>query len=141
MRAVWVPQFAPFETIGVAELPDLRPDAGEVVVAVAAAEVNYPDILVIEGKHQIKPPLPFSPGKCASGHIAAVGTGVTGLRIGDRVVAQTEYGAYAEQLKVAADRCFLMPEKLPFDKGAALGLTYQTAWFALRDRARLTAGQ
>lgn len=141
MKAVWVERNAPFETIAVAEVADPTPGAGEVVIDVVAAEANYPDILVIEGKYQIKPPLPFSPGKCASGVVSALGDGVRGLKIGDHVVAQTEYGAYAQKLRVREDSCFAMPDGMPFDKAAALGLVYQTAWFALRDRARFKAGE
>jgi NADPH2:quinone reductase len=137
MKAVWVSQFAPFETIHVTDVPDPSPGQGEVVIDVMAAEANYPDILVIEGRYQIKPPLPFSPGKCASGIVASIGPGVSNLSVGDRVVAQTEYGAYAEKLKVRAESCFVMPDALPFDKAAALGLVYQTAWFAFRERAQL----
>lgn len=140
MKAVWVSQFAPFDTIPVADVSAPEPGSGEVVIDVKAAEANYPDILVIEGKYQIKPPLPFSPGKCAAGVVAAVGPGVEGLVPGQRVVAQTEYGAYAEKLKVRADSCFVMPDTLPFAKGAALGLVYQTAWFALTDRAAIKPG-
>ena len=141
MKAVWVSAFAPFDTIPVMEVASPQPAAGEVVIDVHAAEANYPDILVIEGKYQIKPPLPFSPGKCAAGIVSAVGTGVTSLKIGDRVAAQTEYGAFAEQLKVRAETCFAMPDTMPFDKAAALGLVYQTAWIALEDRAHFKRGE
>lgn len=141
MKAVWVSQFAPFETIQATDVPDPSPAEGEVVIDVMAAEANYPDILVIEGRYQIKPRLPFSPGKCASGVVAAVGPGVDALKVGDRVVAQTEYGAYAEKLNVRAGSCFVMPDGLPFDKAAALGLVYQTAWFAFRERAHLQPGE
>jgi NADPH2:quinone reductase len=141
MKAVWVKEFAPFDRISVEEAADPVPGPGEVVIDVAAAEANFPDILVIEGRYQIKPPLPFSPGKCASGVVRALGSGVTTLKAGDRVVAQTEYGAYAEQLKVRAESCFVMPDGMGFDKGAALGLVYQTAWFALRERASFRVGE
>lgn len=141
MKAVFVRDFAPFEQIGVAEIDDPKPAPGEVVVDVVAAEANYPDILVIEGKYQIKPPLPFSPGKAAAGRIAALGEGVDGLAIGDAVAVQVEYGAYAEKVRVRADSCFRMPNGMPFDKAAALGLVYQTAWFALKERASFEAGE
>jgi NADPH2:quinone reductase len=141
MKAVYVRAFAPFETIGVEQIPDPQAGAGEVVVDVVAAEVNYPDILVIAGQYQIKPPLPFSPGKSAAGHVSAVGAGVRELKVGDRVAVQVEYGAYAERLKVRQENCFKMPVGIPFDKAAALGLVYQTAWFALKDRAALKAGE
>jgi NADPH2:quinone reductase len=135
MRAVLVRNFGPFEGIGVEQVASPAPGEGEVVIDIAAAEANYPDILVIEGKYQIKPPLPFSPGKCGAGVVSAVGPGVSGLKVGDRVLAQTEFGAYAEKLRVRAESCFSMPGDMPFDKAAALGLVYQTAWFALRERA------
>ncbi len=140
MKAVWVRQFAPFETIGVEDVADPVPGPGEVVVDVVAAEVNYPDILVIEGNYQFKPALPFSPGKAAAGRISAVGEGVAGLSPGDAVAVEVEFGAYAEKVKARAGHCYPIPSGMPFDKAAALGLTYQTAWFALKDRAAFRPG-
>ena len=141
MRAVYVRTFAPFETVGIEEVPDPLPGSGEVVVDVVAAEVNYPDILVIGGQYQIMPPLPFSPGKAAAGCISAVGAGVRDLAVGDHVSVQVEYGAYAERLKARAENCFRMPPGMPFYKAAALGLAYQTALFALKDRAAFKPGE
>ena len=135
MRAVWVRAFAPFETVRTEEVPDPVPGPGEVLVDVVAAEVNYPDILVIEGNYQLKPPLPFSPGKTAAGRVSAVGEGVDNLAPGDAVSVEVEYGAYAEKVKARAEHCYAMPSGMRFDTAAALGLTYQTAWFALTDRA------
>ncbi len=132
--------FGPIDQAAVEEVPDPVPGPGEVLVAVRAAEANYPDILVIEGAYQIKPPLPFSPGKAAAGVIEAIGEDVAGFKPGDRVAVQVEYGAYAEKLIAPAATCYLMPEGLPFDKAAALGLAYQTAHFALVDRAGLQRG-
>ncbi len=140
MKAVWVRDFAPLDRIGVEEVPDPVPGPGEVLVEVVAAEANYPDILVIEGNYQIKPPLPFSPGKAAAGRVAALGQGVAGLSVGDPVAVQVEYGAYAEKLVAPARNCFRMPEGMSFAKAAALGLVYQTAWFALCDRAAMKQG-
>ena len=105
-----------------------------------AAEINYPDMLVISGQYQIKPPLPFVPGKAAAGIVSAVGAGVTDLKVGDRVAAQVEYGAFAQKLLAAAVNVFPMPAAIDFTKGAALGLVYQTAHFALVERARLQTG-
>lgn len=141
MRAVYVRAFAPFETVGIEEVPDPQPGPGEVVVDVVAAEVNYPDILVIAGQYQFKPPLPFSPGKAAAGRISVVGAGVRDLAAGDSVTVQVEYGAYAERLKAPAVNCVKMPAGIPFHKAAALGLAYQTAWFALKDRAAFKPGE
>jgi NADPH2:quinone reductase len=140
MQAVLVREFAPFSEVPVVEVPAPRPGKGEVVVDVVAAEANYPDILVIEGRYQIKPPLPFSPGKAAAGRVSALGDDVRGLRVGDPVALQVEYGAYAEKVVAPADSCFPMPEGLGFDEAAALGLVYQTSWFALRERAQYKPG-
>jgi NADPH:quinone reductase len=140
MRAVLVDEFRPFDQVTVAETPDPTPGPAEVVVDVVAAEANYPDILVIEGNYQIKPPLPFSPGKSAAGRIASVGKDVSAFTVGDRVTVQVEYGAYAEKVLARAESCFLLGGNIPFDKAAALGLVYQTAWFALKERARFLRG-
>ena len=141
MKAVVVRTFAPFEQAEYAELPDPQAGPGEVVVAVKAAEVNYPDILMMEGKYQVKPPLPFSPGKAAAGVVEAVGEGVTGIKPGDRVAVQVEYGAYAEKLVTRAATCYAMPEAMGFEQAAALGLVYQTSHFALIERADLQPGE
>jgi NADPH2:quinone reductase len=141
MKAVMVTAPMAFERVFVAEMPDPVPRSGEVVIDVAAADTNYPDLLVIEGKYQFRPPPPFSPGKSAAGRIAALGEGVTGFAIGDPVAAQVEYGAYAEKLRAPAANCFPIPDGVGFETAAALGLTYQTAHFALDQRARLQAGE
>jgi NADPH:quinone reductase len=141
MKAVWVTRFGPFEDIEVAEVPDPVPGPGEVLLEVGAAEANYPDLLVVEGRYQIKPKLPFSPGKAAAGTVIALGHGTTGLAVGDRVSAQVEYGAYAQRLRAPAINCFALPEGVGFPEAAALGLTYQTSYFALVDRARLQNGE
>jgi len=141
MKAVLVRDFAPFTQVGVAEVDDPVPAPGEVIVDVVAAEANYPDILVIEGKYQVKPPLPFSPGKAAAGRVAALGEGVRNFSIGEPVAVQVEYGAYAEKVRARAESCFRIPDGMPFEKAAALGLVYQTAWFALKDRASFRTGE
>jgi NADPH2:quinone reductase len=140
MKAVVVREFAPFDRTNVGEMPDPQPGVGEVVIDVKSTEVNYPDLLVIAGDYQFKPPLPFSPGKVASGTIAAVGEHVTGFKIGERVSAEVEYGAYAEKLLAPAVNVFRVPGGIDFATAAALGLTYQTAHFALIERARMRSG-
>jgi NADPH:quinone reductase len=141
MQAVLVRENTPFENVQICEVPDPLPAPGEVVVDVAVAEVNYPDLMVIEGSYQIKPPFPFSPGKSAAGRVSAVGEGVTGLHAGDRVAVQVEYGTYAEKVRVPAASCYPIPDDISFEKAAALGLVYQTAWFALRERASFVEGE
>ena len=141
MKAVVVREFAPFDQIEVGELPDPMPGKGEVVIDIKVAEVNYPDLLVAAGQYQFKPPRPFSPGKAGAGVISAVGEGVDGLAVGDRVSVQVEYGAYAQKLRVPAVNVFRIPDGVDFATAAALGLTYQTAHFALVGRGRIEPGE
>ena len=141
MRAVVVEEYGAFNSAVVKELPDPVPGPGEVVVTVKAADVNFPDMMVIEGTYQVKPPLPFSPGKAAAGVVELVGESVTTLKPGDRVLACVEYGAYAEKLVARADQCHSMPDEISYAKAAAMGLVYLTAYFALTDRARLQPGE
>ncbi|MGB7181293.1 MAG: NADPH:quinone oxidoreductase family protein [Burkholderiaceae bacterium] len=141
MKAIVVRHFGPFAQATFDDLPDPTPGAGQVVIDVHSAEANYPDILVMEGNYQVKPPLPFSPGKAASGVVSALGAGVTSLQLGQRVAVQVEHGAYAQQLVADAGNCYPMPEGMPFDDAAALGLVYQTAHYALNERASLKPGE
>jgi len=141
MRAVIVREVGPADTHRVEEVADPVPGPGQVVVDLHAIGVNYPDMLVVEGKYQLLPPTPFSPGKEGAGVVSALGEGVTGLRVGERVSLQTEYGAYAQRIAVRAATVYPMPESIGFEEAAALGLTYQTAHFALRERAALVPGE
>ena len=133
MRAVIADRLGGPEVLELREMPAPQPGPGEVVIANRAIEVNFPDLLVIAGKYQVRPPFPYSPGKGVAGVIAAVGDGVTGFKPGDRVMAQVEYGGYAEQTLAPASMTFPIPEGLDFERAAAMGLVYQTAWFALVD--------
>ena len=116
------------------ELPDPKPGPGEVLLAVKACGVNYPDVLIIEDKYQFKPPRPFAPGGEVAGVIEAVGPGVTGLKPGDRVIGSTISGGMAEKLVLEAGLCIAMPAAMPFDEASALVLTYGTSIYALKDR-------
>ena len=102
-----------------------------------AASVNFPDVLIIQNKYQFKPPLPFSPGSELAGVVKEVGDGVTAFRPGDRVMAFTTYGAFAEEVKTEATRLLPMPAGMDFVTGAAFVLTYATSEHALRDRGAL----
>src|SRR5204863_8889715 len=104
MKAVLCKQFGPPDSLVVEELPSPKAGSGEVVVTVKAASVNFPDFLIIQNKYQFKPPLPFSPGSELSGVVKEVGVGVTNVRAGDRVMAFTTYGAFAEEVKTDAVR-------------------------------------
>jgi len=106
-----------------------------------AASVNFPDVLIIQNKYQFKPPLPFSPGSELAGVVKEAGAGVAGFKPGDRVIAFTTYGAFAEEVKTEAARLLPLPEGMDFKTGAAFLLTYGTSDHALRDRAALRAGE
>ncbi len=128
-------------TLVLDELPDPAPGAGEVLIAVKACGVNYPDVLIIEDRYQFKPPRPFAPGGEVAGVVESVGAGVTGLKPGDRMIGSCTAGGMAEKLVLRAERCIAMPAAMPFDEASALVLTYGTSIHALKDRARLEKGE
>jgi len=141
VKAVLCRQFGPPDSLVVEELPSPKAGAGEVVVAVKAASVNFPDVLIIQNKYQFKPPLPFSPGSEFAGVVKEVGAGVHAVKPGDKVIAFSTYGAFAEEVKIEASRLIALPEKMDFLSGAAFLLTYGTSDHALRDRGALRAGE
>ncbi|HEX2850223.1 MAG TPA: NADPH:quinone oxidoreductase family protein [Acidimicrobiales bacterium] len=141
MRAVVCSSFGPPSGLTVEERPDPVPAAGGVVVAVEAAGVNYVDGLFVAGKYQIKPPLPFVPGNEAAGTVAAVGDGVERWRAGDRVLVSVGLGAFASAVPARAEALAAVPDQLSSAAAAAFTQSYCTALFALRDRARLAAGE
>jgi len=141
MKAVLCRAYGPPESLVVDDVPSPLPGPGEVVVSVKAASVNFPDVLIIQNKYQFKPPLPFSPGSEVAGVVKAVGDGVTTVNTGDRVMAFTTYGAFAEEVKTEARRLLPLPAGMDFNSAAAFGLTYATSDHALRDRGALAAGE
>ncbi|HYT46866.1 MAG TPA: NADPH:quinone oxidoreductase family protein [Burkholderiales bacterium] len=141
MKAVLCKQYGPPESLVVEELPPPRPGRGEAVVSVRAASVNFPDVLIIQNKYQFKPPLPFSPGSELAGVVKELGEGVSGVRPGDRVMAFTTYGAFAEEVKLESARLVPIPQGMEFTSAAAFLLTYGTSDHALRDRGALQAGE
>ena len=141
MKAVLCKQYGPPESLVIEELPSPTPGPGEVVVSARAASVNFPDVLIIQNRYQFKPPLPFSPGSELAGVVKAVGEGVTSVKPGDRVIAFTTYGAFAEEVKTEATRLLPLPERMSFEEGASFILTYATSDHALRDRGGLKAGE
>lgn len=141
MKALLVHEHGPIESLKLGEAPDPEPKAGEVVVDVKATSINFPDILVIGGTYQKLPKRPFSPGKDFAGVVSAVGEGVTGRKVGDRVSGQIEYGAYAEKCAVRAVQTQVIPERMSYADAAAMGLTYLTAHFSLCERAHYKPGE
>lgn len=129
------------DTLELTELPDPVPAAGQVLVAVKACAINYPDVLIIEDKYQFRPERPFAPGGEIAGTIEALGEGVTGWQIGDRVMGVIGHGGLATRIAVEPQRLYRLPEERSFAEGAALILTYATTIHALLDRGRLAEGQ
>ena len=141
MKAILCKQHGPPESLVYEDVPSPMPARGEIVISTKAASVNFPDVLIIQNKYQMKPPLPFSPGSELSGIVKAVGEGVSGFNPGDRVMAVTGYGAFAEEVKTEAWRVMRIPEAMDFPTAAAFLLTYGTSDHALIDRGQLRAGE
>jgi NADPH2:quinone reductase len=141
VKAVLCRAYGPPESLVVEEVPALVAGPGEVVVSVKAASVNFPDVLIIQNKYQFKPPLPFSPGSEVAGIVTSIGDGVTAATPGDRVMAFTTYGGFAEEVKTDATRLLPLPDGMDFTIASAFVLTYGTSDHALRDRGRLMAGE
>lgn len=129
------------ETLRMGEVPEPESGPGELLVRVRASAINYPDVLIIEDKYQMKPPRPFAPGGEIAGEVEAVGSGVEGWSPGDRLIAVTGFGGLAEKILVAARSAYRLPDERSFAQGSALLLTYATSIHALVDRGRLEAGQ
>ena len=128
------------ETLTVGELPDPIAGAGQILIAVKACSINYPDVLIIEDRYQFKPERPFAPGGEVSGVVEAVGDGVTDFAVGDKVMALCGNGGLAEKVAVAALSAFKMPDGMSFEDGASLLLTYGTSIHAYKQRGHIKAG-
>jgi NADPH:quinone reductase len=129
------------ETLRLDDVAEPSAGRGELLVRVRACSINFPDVLIIEDKYQLKPPRPFAPGGEIAGEVMALGEGVTGWKPGDRLIAALGFGGLAEQVVVPADRAIPLPAQRSFEEGSALLMTYATAIHALVDRGRLQAGQ
>ena len=141
MKALLSRTPGPPETLRVESMPDPKPGRGEVLLAVKACSVNYPDLLIIQDLYQFKPARPFSPGSEVCGVVEALGDGVDSVKVGERVIAMAGWGGMAEKLVAPADRCFAIPHTMPTDDAASFILTYGTTYHALQDRARMRAGE
>ena len=123
------------------ELPTPMPKAGEVLIAIKAASLNFPDLLTVQNKYQFKPPLPFVPGSEYAGVVEAVGEGVSHLKVGDPVAAIGSSGGFGTHACVAAAGVMPLPKGFPFDDASAFVMTYGTTHHALIDRAQLKPGE
>jgi len=141
MKAIVCKDWGPPDSLELQDLPDLVPEAGEVVVDVRAAGVNFPDVLTVQGKYQYRPELPFTPGNEFAGTVRAVGAGVSTFKAGDQVIGFARSGAFAEQVRAPAEVLMPMPSDMDFDIAAAITLTYGTSHHAVVDRAQLQAGE
>lgn len=129
------------DSLEVRTLPASELGPQDVRIAVRAAGANFPDLLMTRGGYQLRPDLPFVPGMEASGDVLEVGSDVTGLRPGDRVMAQLRLGAFAEQAVAPAAQMFPLPDALTYEEGAAWYVAATTAWHALHDKAQIKPGE
>ena len=129
------------ETLRFDDLPEPTPGPGDLLVRVRACAINYPDVLIIEDKYQLKPPRPFAPGSEIAGEVEQVGEGVSGWKPGDRLIAAVGFGGLVEKIVLPAKAGIPLPSERSFEEGSALLLTYATAIHALVDRGRLAASQ
>lgn len=142
MKAIRVSEFGGPEVLKIQETPDAKPGAGQVLVRVKAVGVNPVDTYIRSGVYAIKPNLPYTPGTDTGGVVEAVGENVKGLKVGDRVYTNgTISGGYAELALCDAQRVHILPAKISFAQGAALGVPYGTAYRALFHRAQARAGE
>jgi NADPH2:quinone reductase len=141
MKSFQVEQWCEPADMALREVPDLVAGPGQVLIDVRAVGVNFPDILMIQGKYQVKPPFPFAPGAEVAGVVRSVGAGVVRVAAGDRVLAILPWGAYAEQAVAAEAQVYRIPDCMPFEHAAAFTIVYHTAYFAFAVRAPVKAGQ
>lgn len=142
MRALMCQELGPVEKLVLSnDVATPQVDDGEVLIRVKAAGLNFPDTLIIEGKYQTKPDLPFVPGGECAGVIAAVGSNVTKFKVGDKVISMNTHGALRDELLIQQDSVMPMPQGLSFTEAAGVGMTYFTSYYALKQRGELKAGE
>src|SRR5271166_5068434 len=141
MKALICPSLGPAENLKVEEVEEPRPGKGEALVEVAYAGLNFFDTLIIEGKYQVKPVPPFSPGGEFSGRVVGLGPGASGFGVGDRVMGFCAYGAAAERIAIPTNRLARVADGLALDKAAGLSVAYGTSLHALKQRAEMKPGE
>ena len=141
MRALVCREFGPVENMSVEEWDDPAPGDDQVAFDVRAAGLNFADVLVVAGKYQVRPPLPFVPGNEASGIVTAVGRNVSRFKPGDHVIGALRGGAFAERAVVDEHLAIPLPDKMSFEQGAAYSVAYGTSYHALRQGAQLRPGE
>ena len=140
MKALYCRAFGPETDLTVEEIDSPVPSGGEVLVSVQAAGLNFPDLLCVRGEYQFKPPLPFVPGSEGAGVVTAVGEGVSGVSVDDRVCFNGLSGAFAEEIAIPATAVTQIPDSMLFEQAAGLTIVYGTSYYALKQRAGLQRG-
>ena len=140
MKALYCRAFGPETDLTVEEIDSPVPSGGEVLVSVQAAGLNFPDLLCVRGEYQFKPPLPFVPGSEGAGVVTAVGEGVSGVSVDDRVCFNGLSGAFAEEIAIPATAVTQIPDSMLFEQAAGLTIVYGTSYYALKQRAGLKRG-
>src|SRR3954447_16064477 len=130
MQAVLCKEFGPPEALVLEEVDDPVPAAGQIVIDVHACSVNFPDVLMIQNLYQFKPPLPFSPGAEVAGVVSALGDGVNGIEVGDRVFSSTGHGGLAEKVAASAVSLIPVPEGIGFPEASSFLYAYGTSHYA-----------
>jgi len=141
MKALLCTRYGTPDDLEIADIAVPEPGAGEALVKIEAAALNFFDTLIIAGKYQFKPAPPFSPAAEFAGTVEKLGAGVTSVKVGDRVLGYMTYGAAREHVAVSAERLLKIPDALDFDRAAGLCITYGTTLHALKDRAKLKTGE
>ena len=141
MKALLCRELGAIDALRVEEVASPRPAAGQVLIDVKAAAANFPDVLMVEGKYQFKPPMPFAPGCEVAGNVIEVGSGVTHVKAGDAVLAIVPHGGFAEEAVADESRVVVLPAGVDLEIAAAFMFTYATSYHALRDRAALSPGE
>ena len=141
MKAVLCKSFGPPESLVIEDIEPVKPGKGQVVISVKACGVNFPDTLIIQGKYQSKPPFPFIPGSEVAGIVKELGEEVDNVKVGNRVIAFTGLGGFAEEVVTDAARLIPMPRGMDFTTASAFVMTYGTSYHALKDRAQLKPGE
>ena len=141
MRAIICSSYGPTENLSLEDIAAPVPAENEAIVDVYAASLNFPDGLQIQGKYQFQPPMPFTPGSEVGGVISAVGSKLSGFKVGDRVMATPGIGGLAEQVAVKADGLRKIPDSMDFKTAAGFAMIYTTSYHALKQRANLQPGE
>jgi NADPH2:quinone reductase len=141
MKAILCKEYGPAETLVIEDVPSPKMGDRGVKIRVKAAGLNFPDTLIIEGKYQLQPPMPFSPGGELAGEVIEVGEKVTRFKPGDRVAALTGFGAFAEEVVAPESNLLPIPDNMPDEKAAGFMMVYGTSYYALKQRANLQPGE